>query len=78
MDILVYTGVVLTITQILKKALRIESKFVPLVALLIGGLFFLTAYILGAVTLDYTSIMNAFVGILSAMGIYSGYSATLK
>lgn len=78
MDILIYTGVVLTLTQVLKSALGITSKFVPLVALLIGALFYIVAIFTGATTFDYTSMMNAIIGIFSAMGLYSGVKSTIK
>lgn len=76
MDILIYTAVVLSCTEIVKVAFVITKKFVPFVALMFGALFFVMAYQLGAVTLDYSSIMEALVGVLSAMGIYSGIRAT--
>lgn len=78
MDILIYTGVVITLTQVLKTAFGIATKYIPLVALLIGALFFGLAYITGATQIDYQSIMNAIVGIFSAMGLYSGVKATLR
>ena len=78
MDILIYTGVVLTLTQVLKSAFGITSKFIPLVALLIGALFYSVAVLTGVAVLDYTSIMNAIIGIFSAMGLYSGVKNTIK
>ena len=71
MDIIVYLGVVLSVTQIFKKAFGITSKFVPLVALLVGSVFYAIAVLTGVATLDYQSIINAVAGILSAMGLYS-------
>lgn len=76
MDILIYTGVVLSCTEIFKISFGITKRFVPLLALGFGALFFIVAYQLGAVNLDYSSIMEALVGVLSAMGIYSGIRAT--
>ncbi|HAS92267.1 MAG TPA: hypothetical protein DCS12_08560 [Clostridiales bacterium] len=76
MDILVYTAVVVTITQVFKTAFAIESKFIPFVALGIGALFFAVACFFGATTLEYQSIMDALVGILSAMGLYSSIKST--
>ena len=78
MDILVYTAVVLSCTQIIKTAFGIAKRFVPILALGIGGIFFVVAYFTGAVTFDFTSIMNAIVGVLTAMGLYSGVKATTK
>lgn len=78
MDIIVYVGVVLALTQVLKTAIGIKAKYVPLVALLVGGLFYTVAVLTNVATLDYQSIMDVVVGILSAMGLYSGVKATIK
>lgn len=75
MDILIYTGVVITTTQVLKTAFGIKSKYIPLVALAIGALFFGVAYLTGVTKIGYQEIMNAVVGIFSAMGLYSSAKA---
>ena len=77
MDILVYVGVVITLTQVCKTAFGIATRWIPFVALLIGAVFFAIAYFSGVVTINYQSIMDLVVGILSAMGLYSGTKAVL-
>ena len=78
MNILVYTGVVLALTQVLKSAFGIKSKFVPLVALFVGAVFYVLAYFTGVVSFGYEPIIEALVGILSAIGVYSGVKNTLQ
>lgn len=75
MDIIVYVGVVISLTQVLKTAFGISTRYIPLVALLIGALFFGVAYLTGVTTINYQDIMNAIVGIFSAMGLYSSVKA---
>ena len=75
MDILVYTGVVIALTQVLKTAFGITSKYIPLVALAVGAFFFGIAYLTGETKIGYQEIMNAVVGIFSAMGLYSSAKA---
>jgi len=75
MDIAVVVVVVVVLTQLLKVAFLIPSRFIPLVALAIGAVFYALAYFTGSVTLDFKTIMDVLVGILSAMGLYSGAKA---
>lgn len=75
MNISVYVVVVMALTQLLKSAFTIPTRFIPLIALGIGALFYAIACITGAATFDYQSIIDVLVGILSAMGLYSGAKA---
>jgi len=75
MDIVVFTAVIMALTQLLKITLSITSRYVPIVTLGLGVLFFTVAYFTGAVTLSYVEIINTLAAVLASMGLYSGTKA---
>lgn len=66
------TAIVIGLTEVVKKA-GLNSRYAPLVALLLGvGVSFLFAAV------SKESVVTGIVAALSAMGLYSGTSATLR
>lgn len=76
MNILIFSGIVMAVTEVIKLALGVTGRYIPLVALLVGVAFFTLAYITGEVALDYNSIVSALVSVLTALGLYSGVKNT--
>ena len=78
MDILIFSGVVIALTQVAKIAFGVVKRYIPLVALLIGAGLFTLAIYGGAVDFSYQSVIEALVSVLTALGIYSGVKTTLN
>lgn len=76
MDIVVFATVVLAVTQVIKTAFNTSKKFVPLVAIITGALFYILAVVTGSTTFGYETVLSALISILTAMGFYSGVKAT--
>ena len=76
MDILIFAGVVMALTQVVKIASGVTKRYIPLVALMIGAMLYTLAITSGAVTFSYESIIEALVSVLTALGVYSGAKAT--
>lgn len=71
-NIAIITGMTLGITEVIKRV-GLRDKYAPLVALFIGvGVSFLFAPV------GTEAIITGIVSALSAMGLYSGTSATLR
>jgi hypothetical protein len=75
MEITIIVAVIIGLTEVIKRALGINKRYIPLVAILLGlGLAFLNRQ---GMALDIT-IMTGIVAGLTSMGLYSGTKSVVE
>jgi hypothetical protein len=73
MEISITIALVIGITEVIKRAFKLNSRFAPAISLLLGiGIMFLGEY-----PIKETLLAGLTVGLM-ASGLYSGTKATLK
>lgn len=73
MDIVISVPIIIAIVQVIKQTRYIEDRFIPIVSLFCGILFY--AIFSG---IDTTSIYEGLIAGLTASGLYSGVKTTIK
>lgn len=75
---LILAGCILSIVQILKVTFKITARYIPIVSLLLMILILIGGWIyLGYPKIPLENLINDFVAVLTAMGLWSGVKATI-
>jgi hypothetical protein len=78
MDTVIFMGIVLGLVEVIKRALGLNSRFVPIVALLMSFAL-LGIYSIGSgVPFDWGLIETGFIVGLGSVGLYSGVKNTVQ
>lgn len=79
MEILGVSAVTLIVTQALRMALSLKKNIVPLVSLIVGSLVVLGLWFVQEdVVFTWEAVVNTFIAIATANGVYSGIKATIN
>lgn len=78
MEILGVSAVTLIVTQALKMAFSLKKNILPLVSLIVGCLVVLALWFTQDAVFTWDAVVNTFIAIATANGIYSGVKATIN
>jgi hypothetical protein len=77
MDIVVMSGIILGLTQLVKITVGVTPRYIPITALFVSGIVFgLFAYT-SSIVVDWKLVESAFVVALTSIGLWSGTKSTL-
>ena len=77
MDLLIFAGLIVGITQVVKMTFALESRYIPLSAIVISLVFMGCYVVLGGV-FTWGLLQNTLLVALSSVGLYSGAKNTLQ
>lgn len=77
MNTLIFAGVVMALTQVIKIAFVPNKRFIPLIAVIIGMLLYGIGILTGDFSVSFNSIIDSLIAVLSALGLYSGVKASV-
>lgn len=77
LDTLILAGLVITFTQIFKKAFGIATRYVPVVAIIVMFIIIASYSVIDGVAINWLMIQNSLVETFTAMGLYSSAKAII-
>lgn len=78
MELLTLSAFVVALVQVVKMATGLNTRYAPLVALMLSFILIYGFSVIENVPITWISVQNAIVAGLSAVGLYSGVSTSLR
>jgi len=76
--LLLLSGIILTLVQVLKVTFKITARYIPIVSVSLMAVVLLGGWVyLGYPKIPLETIIRDFVAVLTAMGLWSGVKATI-
>lgn len=78
MDLIIFGGLVLGLTEIVKRTLGLQSKYIPLSALVITAILATTYTLASNLPFTWELVQNTLVVALTSVGLFSSVKNTTK
>jgi len=78
MDTIVLGMIVLGLTEAVKKAFGVSSRYIPLVAIALTFLMIVIYYFISHVPISWEDVQNGFIIALTSVGLYSTVKNTVR